>query len=451
MPKEARNRKLLMRLAGHRIPRQGRLSKDGTIDTVASAAQHSSSQRLLAETETRVDISLLVSGLFLQRFSLTFAGKILGLEGLPFLFILLHQFFTGKLVIRYDRFLWFLGFGLAATCSLLLNFESTMLTGYSQFVVGSFLFALARPSTANQYEKTLQAFQLLVMLLSCLGVVQFVAQFVVDGTQLVRFYGLLDFLLDPSHDAASDPQGPRNFGGILKSNGMFLAEPSTFSQITALGILVEVLKFGRPRYLLVMALGFLVAFSGTGLMLLLLFLPLAGLRHSRAGLSALFIVILFLGIFATGMIDLSVFSSRVSEFQDTQSSGFVRFVAPFWLAAKRFDTGSLGELLMGSGPGTVNAFGDLSYAHAIVNWFKLFYEYGIIGSFIYYCFLASCLRRSRCPGLLIAVLIFNYLFEQGAFDLAIPLCTLNGPEPRRGRINETSRYGPFLAAGSASG
>ena len=86
---------------------------------------------------------------------------------------------------------------------------------------------------------------------------------------------------------------------------------------------------------------------------------------------------------------------------------------------------------------------------AEVNWFKLFYEYGIIGSFIFFCFLASCLRRSRCPGLVIAALIFDYLFEQGTSALAIPLCTLNGPEPRRGRIDEASRYGPSLVAGSA--
>ncbi len=126
---------------------------------------------------------------------------------------------------------------------------------------------------------------------------------------------------------------------IIKSNGIFLAEPSILSQITALGILIEVLEFRRPRYLVVMALGFLVAYSGTGLMLLLLFLPLAGLRHGRAGLSALFVVMFVLGLFATGIIDLSAFTSRVGEFEDTGSSGFERFVAPFWLAAKQFDTG----------------------------------------------------------------------------------------------------------------
>jgi hypothetical protein len=413
---------------------------------VPSAAQHSSSQRLLAETETRVDIALLVCALFLQRFSFTFAGKYQGLELVAIALILLYQFLSGKLLIQYDRFLWSLGFALAVTCSLLLNFKSTMLTGYFQFVVFGFLFTLSRPSRPDRYEKTLQAFQFLVMLLSCLGVAQFVAQFAINGKQLIAFYGIVpDFLL--SHDMGVE--NPRTYGGLLKSNALFLAEPSTFSQITALGILIEVWFFCRPRYLLVMAAGFLVAYSGTGLLLLLIFLPLAGLRHDRAGPAALLVVMVILGLFATGIIDVSQFTSRVSEFQDTESSGFVRFVAPFWLTAKRFDTAGLGELLVGSGPGTVNSFGDLWYSHAIVNWFKLFYEYGIIGSFIYYCFLASCFRRSLCPGLVIAVLIFNYLFEQGIFSLAISLCTLNGPEPRRGRIDEASQYRLSLVAGSA--
>jgi hypothetical protein len=453
----------MTRLAFNRVLRD-RTSKDCTIGTVGSVNLYKVGRLLLAETSrtpafrtyksnisaTRTDIALLVSVLFLQRFTLPFGKTFLGLEFVAVLLILLHQFLSGKLQIQYDRFLWFLAFALAITCSLLLNFKSTMLTGYFQFMVSFSLFTLSRPSTSDQYKGTLQGFQTIVMLLSCLGVAQFVAQFVVDGRKLINFYGIVpDFL---TSDFASYWSGDiRNFSGIIKSTGMFLSEPSIFSQVTALGILIEVLEFRRPRYLLVIALGFLVAYSGTGLMLLLIFLPLAGLRHGRAGLSALLVVVFILGLFATGIIHLSVFTSRISEFNDMNSSGFARFVAPFWLAAKRFETASLGALLVGSGPGTVNAFGDAWYVHSVVNWFMLVYQYGIIGSFIVFCFSASCLRRSRCPGLVIAAIIFNYLFEQGPTGIAIALCTLNGPEHRRHRINKASRYGPSLVAGSASG
>jgi hypothetical protein len=446
------------------LAKRVRRLKDGTINTMASVG-HYSGPVMLAETAAasvpptddsanlakRVDIALLVAILFLPRFTLPFGDRLLHLDLVAIGLILLYQFFSGKLVIQYDRFPWFLGFALASTCSLLLNFESNMLTAYFQFIMFFFLFTLSRPSNPFQYKHTLQAFQLLVLLVSCIGMAQFAAQFVIDGRELLRFYGLVpDFLLDPVHDQGS--VGTRGFGGLIKSTAIFLSEASALSQITALGILVEVLEFGRPRYLVVMALGFLVACSGTGLLLLLIFLPLAARRHGRAGLSALLVIMFIVGVFATGIFDLSTaFTSRVSEFQDTQSSGFVRFIAPFWLTAKRFDTASLQALLVGSGPGTIKTVNEFLYGTAEVNWFKLFYEYGIFGSFTFGLLLASCFRRSRCPGIVIAALILNYLFEQGVFAIAIVLCTLSGPEPRRRYINGSSQYEPSLVAGSAAG
>ena len=75
-------------------------------------------------------IALLVSALFLQRFTLPFGKTFLALDLVPVAFILLHQFLSGKLLIQYDRLWWFLAVGVAATCSLLLNFSSTMLTSW---------------------------------------------------------------------------------------------------------------------------------------------------------------------------------------------------------------------------------------------------------------------------------------------------------------------------------
>jgi hypothetical protein len=410
------------------------------------------------KSATRIDIALLVSALFLQRFALPFfAGKLLGLHLLPIALIFLYQFLSGKLLLQYDRLLWFLAVALAASCSLLLNFKSTMLTSYFEFILLYWFFTLTRPSTTDLYKSTVRVFQLLVLTVSLVGVAQFIAQFIVDGRRLIVFYGIVpDFLLSAAHDQASGEA--RTFGsGIIKSNGIFLAEPSALSQITALGILIEVLEFRRPRYLVVMTLGFLVAYSGTGLMTLLLFLPLAGLRNSRAGASVFMMVVFSLGLFVTGIIDLSAFTSRVDEFDTVNSSGFGRFVAPFWLAAKQFDTGSLQTLLAGSGPGTVTTFTDLRYSTAAPTWLKLLFEYGIIGSFIFVCFLASCLRKSRCPGLVLAALLFTYVFHGGAvlnpplLTIIMVLCTLHGPELRRRSVDEASRYGPSLVAGSAGG
>jgi hypothetical protein len=302
------------------------------------------------------------------------------------------------------------------------------------------------------------------MLLSCLAAAQFVAQFVVDGRKLIMFYSVFpDFLLPQPEAFATKAHSNMNtiipiYGGssLIKSNGIFLVEPSALSQVTAIGILIEILEFGRARYLLVMVLGFLMAYSGTGLMTLLLFLPLAGLRHGRAGLSALLVVISALGLLATGIINLSVFLGRIGEFQPDGGSGFGRFVLPFWLAAKHFDTASLPALLVGSGPGMAAFFGLTFYGGSSPCWFKLFYEYGVIGSFIFVCFLASCLRRSRCPRPALAALLFTFIFDGSLITsylltMIIVLCTLHDPEPWRGPIVDARRYAPPLVVGSATG
>jgi hypothetical protein len=452
----------MIRIATDRVLRD-RTSKDYTIGTVTSLSEHDANRRGPPEpsaasvrlpfrsdaSATRVDLALLFCALFLSRFSLPFGNTFLMLDLVPVVFILAYQFFAGKLLIQYDRLLWFLGFVFALSCSLLLNFKSAMLTSYLLFLVLYSLVTLIRPSTPGRYYSTLHAFQLLVLILSCIGVAQFFAQFVVDGKQLLRFYGLVPDLLFGYFNAGGvNTIHPLSQGsGILKSNGLFLTEPSTFSQITALGILIEILEFRRPRYLLGMASGFLVAFSGTGLMLLLL-LPLAGLRHSRAGLSALLVIMFALALFLTGIIDPSVFLGRVSEFEDPAASGFGRFVAPVLLAAKQFDDASLLLLLVGNGPGTAKTLNGAAFYSAFApTWFKLFIEYGIIGSFIFVCFLASCLKQSKCPGLVLAAMIVNYIFNvdfltTSFLTVMIVLGTLNSGEGRQIRSDRTSGYRP---------
>jgi hypothetical protein len=391
---------------------------------------------------TRVDIALLVSILFIQRFSLPLGTKVLHLNFVAMGIILLYQFVRGNLLIQYNRFFWFMLFFFLSACSLLLNFNNASRTSYLQFVIFFLLFMFIRPSTADQYNRTLRACQFLLMILSCIGVAQFFAQFVVNGEKLMMFYGLVpDILLGGEFGSRGFGTIRGMAGGLIKSNGIFLVEPSIFSQAIALGILIEVLEFRRPRYLIIMTLGFLVAYSGTGLMLLLVFLPLAGLRNDRAMSHVLLAFIFAIGLVATGIIQLSAFTSRVGEFGSYGSSGFGRFVMPFYVAAAQFDMEALQALLLGGGPGATHGVVQTSYGWANTDliWVKVLREYGIFGSFTFWYFLASCFRRSRCSGLVSAAIIFSVVFLGGMLDTAIPLCALNGPEQRR-RLDLTGQY-----------
>src|SRR5712691_3931545 len=125
------------------------------------------------------------------------------------------------------------------------------------------------------------------------------------------------------------------------------------------------------------------------------------------------------------------------------------------MAADHLDTASLPALLLGSGPGTVKDFTSyLRYGSTTGTWIKLFYEYGLIGSFVFVCFFASCFRRSRCPRLVLAAILFSYVFLGGQFlstsflIMVMALCTLSGSEPRRNRSG-SRQYRPSLVVGSA--
>jgi hypothetical protein len=413
--------------------------------------------------QTRVDIALLASALFLQRFGLPFFHTFLSLDFVFVALICVHQFATGRLFIQYDRLLWFLIMAVTAAASLLLNFESKMLTSYGLFVLVYFLFTLRRPSTLDQYKSTLQGFQFLVLILSCLAIAQFVVQPIVDGGRLIMFYGIFPDSFLPLPAAVGGHGGWNTIGPItqgsslLKSNGIFLVEPSTMSQTAAIAILIEILEFRRPRYLILLALGLLLAYSGTGISILVLSLPLVLLVNRRAQLPVLLVSLFGFGLLATGIIDLSAFTSRVGEFDDTHASGFIRFVSSFWMTADYFNTAFLSELLFGNGPGySFHSPTNVFYHASGDTWFNVFCEYGLIGAFVFTCFLGSCFRRSRCPKPVIAGLIYQYLLTANnllstpLLVIMVVLCTVSGSEPRRGRIDETGQYTLPLAARSAA-
>lgn len=415
----------------------------------------------LAKSAVRADIALLVCALFLQRFTVPFGDKSLSLTLVPVVLILFHQFASGRLLIRYDRLLWYIALTLAATASLLLRFNGRMLTAYGEFMVLYFLFTFSRTATAEQYRGTLRGFQFLVLILCVLAIVQFPAQFVIDGRKLIMFFGVFpDFLLSAVDKSGWNTEGIITVAGheLLKSNGIFLVEPSTMSQIAAFAIVIEVLQFRRRRYLIVLTLGLLLAYSGTGISALLLSLPLAALVKRNARLPTLLVGILAIGLLATGIIHLSAFTQRVGEFGDTHASAFLRFVSPFWEAGDHFATGSLFDLLTGNGPGSTDHYvpHDPFYSGG-GTWFKLFYEYGLISVFIFTCFLGACFHKSRCPMPLIVGIMYIYLFtgnnlvDPAYITITVVLCTLSGPEPRRGLVDRPTQNRTPLVAGSSAG
>src|SRR5215472_9464438 len=143
------------------------------------------------KSETRVDIALLAAALFLQRFELSNLAYFPSITLIAVSLIFAHQFATGRLLIQYERLLWFLLLGLAASSSLYLNFQSNRLASFGVVLVNYFFFTLIRPSSSDRYIKTLQGCQLLILIIACLGILQFLAQFVVSGKDIIMFFGII--------------------------------------------------------------------------------------------------------------------------------------------------------------------------------------------------------------------------------------------------------------------
>ena len=316
-----------------------------------------------------------------------------------------------------------------------------------------FMFTLKKPAGTEDYRGTLQSFQFLILILSVLAIAQFFAQFVITGRELIQFFGLVpDFLLASLSGGGVNTIIPIGDSSLIKSNGMFLVEPSTLSQMAALGILIEVLEFGRSRYLFCFAFGYLLSYSGTGLLMLIVFLPFTGLIRGRAIIYTILVVLFVFGLSAVGVVDLSVFLSRSGELEDTRSSGFGRFVAPFWLTSDYLDIATVRALVLGNGPGTTAGYtADIWYSGGLTaTWIKLFYEYGLIGGFLFIMYLAVCCRRTPCPPIVLGALLFSYVIAGNFLStpfltLMIVLISLSGPATRPRRGDRANRPLPAFA------
>ena len=99
----------------------------------------------------------------------------------------------------------------------------------------------------------------LLVIIAGLGIAQFAAQFV--GLRLFAFTGLVpaNFLLEQGYNL----EIPVSIGETLKSNGLFLIEPSVFSQFMAVGLMIEMLTARRPVYFGLFTAGLLLSlFTG---------------------------------------------------------------------------------------------------------------------------------------------------------------------------------------------
>jgi hypothetical protein len=258
------------------------------------------------------------------------------------------------------------------------------------------------------FEHAVDAFLNFMLIAAIIGIAQFAGQFVVDRDLVfpidaflppaILFTETFNVIIPLTYESA-----------IMKSNGVFFLEPSFFSQFLALAIVAELTMRQRMRRLLIYGTALLVSYSGTGLGLVVLLLP--WILYRRGNVQLLVWGMIGLGFLAIAgdALNLEIFTKRLGEFEETQSSGFARFISPIFLirdflldSAKNFffglGAGSIEEVM------TASRFND--YLAHDPTWIKLLIEYGFLAavSLLAYVMLAMG-HGNRHPVLFVAVML----------------------------------------------
>lgn len=405
-------------------------------------------QRLRSVPRPKVDgltVSTLAvaigSTIFLQRFAVPLGGSLqvpASFAGgyLAFLWLLLR----GRLNINTQVLGLFLAALACMTLSVIVSAANSSLLSFAYLlaIYSLYIFRLRYP--AGCFSRALHIFLDLMTVCAVLGLAQFALQFVI-GVDLV--FPLDSFMPETILLDGYNVIIPLTYGStIMKSNGVFFLEPSFFSQFLGLAVIVELLGARRITRLLLFAAAMVVCYSGTGLLLVFVFLPWILMRRGNASVLAAAVVLGIVLSLASGVLDLELLTDRVDEFSSTESSGFARFVSPFFLF-RDFVVNSTGSLLFGMGPGAIERImngGSLSYVAHDPTWIKLLLEYGFFAAVMFMVFIGTALfQGTRNRTLSWAILFFllflgGYLLNGVVHLLFVALCAWHNRGARAPQI-----------------
>lgn len=361
--------------------------------------------------------ALLVVLLLLQRFAIPFGAKPINLAGPLGFLIALIGVARGVLAIDMRRLTAFLAFVLCVAAGMAWQSmnqspfgTAANLDSLAQFLaLTSFaVFSFATPIDEARF------FRVVTFWFACVavaGLLQFAAQFA--GLRVFQFTGILpeQMLYEANYNLVI----PVGVAGLLKSNGFFLVEPSVFSQIMALGLMIELLSARRIGLMALFAAGLILSFSGTGLIVLLSFAGAAALAMGRRGVALAAGVALVLGL-AAGLTfllapDLAAsFGERAGEFSRVGTSAHMRFVTPFWLLEDVLSRAP-SALLAGIGSGASEAL-YRPYLYNVNTPIKVFLEYGL-PALVAYLSLFLLNERTRAQRALVVPGMVLFLFAGG--------------------------------------
>ncbi len=262
---------------------------------------------------------------------------------------------------------------------------------YACYVVG------ARPGSLDA-ARSLRLFLDVTAIIALAGIAQFFLQFVIGP----RLAFPVDYLLPDALlvDGYMNLNVLHYGSSTHKANGVFLLEASFFSQLLAMAVLAELLTHNRLHRLATYGIGMMVAYSGTGILILLATLPVLVITRRRGDMVLLGLAALLVAALLYEPLNLDLFVERASEFGSTRSSGFERFVGAAYFFDQFLWTDPW-RALFGVGAGMMKAFearANLPVHESALT--KIVFEYGLVGAVLNIGFLLFCLWRSAAPPVL---------------------------------------------------
>ncbi len=274
-------------------------------------------------------------------------------------------------------------------------------------------YVLHIPGSERVRESLVKFFLGTALIIALCGIAQFIAQMFLPVSYV---FPIENFLPEALRVTGFNMQIPLSYGStVYRANGIFMLEPSFFSQFLAVAVLVELLTFNRIWIAVLCGLAILVSQSGTGLVLLGVGLPMLMIIRRRWDLLAGCLVLMLLLAMIGPFLHLDNLVGRVGEFGSTKSSAYERFLGGFYVFGDTLGKEPL-NMLFGYGAGSYREVAQNSgHPAAEMALFKIVIEFGVIGAIAYFGFVFFCILSARGPIVLRVVLALS-LFLNGAYN-----------------------------------
>ena len=412
------------------------------------ASMHDSAHAMpyypVADRVSALGISILLfSCIFLQRFGIPASET--QTIAIPFVIAYLvfgYMLLRGRLFVSPGLLVAYCAAMALITLSLMISSVAPSLMSYFYLLSVYLLYVFKLRYREGVFEHAVDAYQNFMLVAAVIGIVQFLGQFVVDRELVFP----IDTFLPPEilFTETFNVIIPLTYESeIMKSNGVFFLEPSFFSQFLAIAIVAELTTRQRMRRLLVYGGALLVSYSGTGLALVVVLLP--WILYRRGNIQLLvwgFIGIGFLAI-AGDALNLEMLTKRIGEFEETESSGFARFISPI-LLIRDFLLDSAQSFFFGLGAGTIEDVMAASRVNSYLahdpTWIKLLIEYGFLAFMAVMIYVLMALGHgNRHPVIFVAVmltflLLGGYLLNGTMHVLFVALMAWHSDPTRAGVV-----------------